>query len=130
MKVKIKFNKMEKITIQDYQEKSKRTNADIGGLLMNNIHMSLGLITEAAEIADVFKKHIAYKKEIDYINVKEEIGDLMFYIVNMCNINNWDLRDILQNNIDKLRKRFPDKFTEEAAINRDVVAERKELEKQ
>jgi hypothetical protein len=30
-------------------------------------------------------------------------------------------------NIAKLRKRFPDRFTEEAAINRDVEAEQKEL---
>ncbi len=36
--------------------------------------------------------------------------------------------EILQMNIDKLRLRFPDKFTQEAAVNRDVDAERRQAE--
>lgn len=96
---------------------------------LDNIHMVLGMQTEVAELSDVFKKHLAYNKPIDWVNVEEEVADAMWYIVNFCRINNIDLDRILQNNIDKLRKRFPDKFTEEAAINRDTTAERVELEK-
>jgi hypothetical protein len=48
-----------KITIEQSQEKSSRTNAKLNSSLEDNIHMSLGLITESAEIADVFKKKIA-----------------------------------------------------------------------
>lgn len=118
---------MKKITIEKYQELSARTNAKLGDT-MDNLHMCLGMQTEAAEISDVFKKFIAYKKPIDWVNVQEELGDLMFYIVNMCNINGWDLRDILQTNIDKLKLRFPEKFSEEKAINRNLEAERKVLE--
>ena len=40
-----------------------------------------------------------------------------------------DIFRSLQNNIDKLKVRYPEKFTEECAINRDLVAERAELEK-
>lgn len=119
----------DKIKIEEYQNLSKRTLSNLDSVLEDNIHMSLGLTTETAEIADVFKKKLAYKKEIDWVNIQEELGDVMFYIVNMCNINNWDLRDILQNNINKLKVRFPDKFTEENALNRDLTSERKELEK-
>jgi NTP pyrophosphatase (non-canonical NTP hydrolase) len=90
--------------------------------------MVLGMQTEAAEIADVYKKHIAYKKELDLVNVKEEIGDLMWYIANLCNMNSWDLREILDTNIAKLEARYPEKFTEEQAINRDLVTERQILE--
>jgi NTP pyrophosphatase (non-canonical NTP hydrolase) len=118
----------DKITIEKYQELSKRTNVDLGSLLNNNLHMIMGISTESGEIVDVFKKHLAYSKEIDYINIKEEIGDLMFYIVNMCNINGWDLREILDTNIAKLEARYPEKFTEEQAIHRDLVAERQILE--
>jgi NTP pyrophosphatase (non-canonical NTP hydrolase) len=118
----------DKITIEKYQELSKRTNVDLGSLLNNNLHMIMGISTESGEIVDVFKKHLAYSKEIDYINIKEEIGDLMFYIVNMCNINGWDLREILDTNIAKLEARYPEKFTEEQAINRDLDNERQILE--
>jgi NTP pyrophosphatase (non-canonical NTP hydrolase) len=115
--------------IQEYQKKAARTNADCGELLLDNIHMVLGLQTEASEIADVFKKNIAYKKEIDFVNVKEEIGDIMWYIANMCNINGWDLREILDTNIQKLQARYPEKFTTENALNRDLEKEREILEK-
>ena len=40
-----------------------------------------------------------------------------------------DFGDCLSNNIDKLRVRYPEKFTEENAIERNLEAERVELEK-
>lgn len=119
---------MTKITIEQYQQLSKRTNAELETPLMDNLHMSLGMVTEAAEVADALKKHIAYGRELDLVNVKEEIGDLMFYVANICNINGWDLRDILQTNINKLAVRYPSKFTQENAVNRDLEVERKVLE--
>jgi 5-formaminoimidazole-4-carboxamide-1-beta-D-ribofuranosyl 5'-monophosphate synthetase len=48
----------------------------------------MGLITELAEAIDVYKKKIAYKKDIDYVNLQEElIGDVFWYAVNYCRIN-------------------------------------------
>ena len=40
-----------------------------------------------------------------------------------------DIFQSLQNNIDKLKVRYPEEFNEELAKNRDLVSERKELEK-
>ena len=77
---------------------------------------------------DAIKKHIAYNKPIDWINVKEEVGDLMWYIANFCVINNFDLGEILSSNIKKLQVRYPEKFTDYNATNRDLNAERKVLE--
>ena len=53
----------------------------------------------------------------------------MWYISNFCNLNNWDLREILSTNIQKLKIRFPEKFEENQAINRNLEQERKTLEK-
>lgn len=50
----------------------------------------------------------------------------------LANIAEWfelDFFQVLTNNIDKLKVRYPEKFTEEAAQNRDLEAERAELEK-
>jgi NTP pyrophosphatase (non-canonical NTP hydrolase) len=50
----------------------------------------------------------------------------------LANIAEWyelDFFQLLTNNIDKLKVRYPEKFTEEAAQNRDLDAERAELEK-
>lgn len=114
--------------IKEYQKEASRTCATLGSNLEDNIHMALGMCTESAELADVFKKALAYKKEVDWVNVKEEAADCLWYIANLCNINGWDLRDLMQTNIDKLKARFPEKFDIDKAINRDLKTERKILE--
>lgn len=115
--------------IKEYQQKAERTLARTKDSLTDDLHMILGMQTEAAEIADVYKKYVAYNKELDLINIKEEIGDMLFYIANLCNLHGWDLRDIMDTNIKKLEVRFPDKFSQEKALNRDLDTERKILER-
>lgn len=114
--------------ISEYQEKASRTMANLNSPLLDDLHMVLGMQTEVAEIADVYKKYMAYGKELDLVNVKEEIGDVAWYLANICNLHGWDLRDILDTNIKKLQARFPEKFTQENAINRNLKKERKILE--
>jgi NTP pyrophosphatase (non-canonical NTP hydrolase) len=105
-----------------------RTLAELNAPLEDDLHMILGMLTEVGELADVFKKYMAYQKQIDWVNVKEEVGDLLWYVSNFCNINGFDLEEILQTNINKLRARYPEKFTQENAINRDLDKERTILE--
>jgi len=116
------------MTIKEYSLEAKRTMSQCESTLLDDLHMVLGMQTESAEIADVYKKHIAYGKDLDLVNVKEEIGDLIWYIANLCTLKGWDLEDIMQTNIDKLKVRFPEKFTNDKALNRDLKEERKILE--
>lgn len=116
------------VEIKEYQELSKRTMVQLETPLMDDLHMVLGMDTEQSEIADVYKKHIAYGKELDLVNIKEELGDLMWYIANLCNLHGWDLREIMHTNISKLQARYPEKFDSDKAINRDLDKERKILE--
>lgn len=113
---------------KEYQKEAQRTCAKLANNSTDNIHMLLGMQTEIAELADVFKKKLAYGKPIDWVNVKEELGDLMFYIANFCTINGLDLEEIMETNINKLRARYPEKFTQENALKRDLENERKILE--
>jgi hypothetical protein len=46
----------------------------------NLTHAKYGIITEVAELCDVAKKNFWYGKAIDHVNVKEEIGDIMWYM--------------------------------------------------
>lgn len=117
------------MNFQEYQDLAKRTNADLGSLRDNLIHMSMGMNTEQAEFADVLKKNFAYGKDVDYVNLKEELGDLMFYVANACTLLDWKLEDVCSLNITKLQKRYPNNFTQVAALHRDLDAERELLEK-
>lgn len=116
------------MNIQQYIEESKRTCPDLGSDFNNQLHMVIGITTEAGELLDAYKKNLAYGKEIDVVNVKEEIFDIMWYLINLCRMLDVDPEFGMQNNIDKLRARYPEKFTSENAINRDLNKERKILE--
>jgi len=114
--------------IREYEINAKKTLADLP-LDKQNIHLILGMVTEAGELADVFKKYVAYGREIDWVNVTEEIGDLMWYIINFCTTNNLNFFDILEANIAKLQARYGGKFSAEKANNRNLAVERKILER-
>lgn len=43
-------------------------------------HALLGLIDESGELASALKRKVGYGKEIDLVNVKEEIGDGVFFL--------------------------------------------------
>jgi len=113
--------------IKEYVKQSKRTCANLNNSQEDNFHMIFGMLTEVGELADVFKKNLAYKKEVDWNNVGEEIGDLMWYVANFCRMNNFDLETILDINIKKLQSRYPEKFTEEKAKIRNLEEENKIL---
>jgi len=117
------------MNIKQYLIESSRTCPDLNSELNNQLHMAIGASTEANELLDAYKKWLAYGKEIDKVNVSEEIFDCFWYLFNLCRMLNIDIEKGMQTNIDKLRARYPDKFSEEKAINRDLDKERKILEK-
>lgn len=93
------------------------------------LHAFLGLETETAELQDAFKKHIFYGKPLDRVNLVEEAGDLFWYLGILCHELGVSFEEVMEKNINKLRVRFGDKFTEGAADVRNLEEERKVLEK-
>jgi NTP pyrophosphatase (non-canonical NTP hydrolase) len=91
-------------------------------------HAAFGLTTETGELVDNLKKHIFYGSVIDIANIKEEVGDLMWYINIILDVFDWSLEEVLELNNSKLMKRYGEKFSEECAIHRNLDEERKILE--
>lgn len=92
------------------------------------LHAGIGLATESGEILDQLKKAIFYGKPLDKVNLAEEIGDQMWYMAIMADALGVNFDDIQAKNIAKLKARYGDKFTEAAALERNLDAERKILE--
>ena len=74
-------------------------------------NMCMGLAGEIGEVIDIMKKHIYQGKELDITDVIEEVGDVLWYIANFCNVNNITMDECMESNIKKLRERFPNGFT-------------------
>ncbi len=87
------------------------------------LHGMLGVCTEAGELQDVIKKHLIYGKPIDLTNVMEECGDVLWYLALILHATGFTMEEAMERNIAKLKARFPDGFTEEKALNRNLDAE-------
>jgi len=90
----------------------RRANGD--GLL----HAAIGIAGEAGEILDAVKKHWVYGKELDRENLIEELGDLIHYYQMMCLVLNIDADVPVEANMVKLRKRYPNGYSDAAALAR------------
>lgn len=84
------------------------------------LHAAMGMATEAGEFLDMVKKHVFYGKSLDFKNGKEELGDQLWYIALGISVLKENFDAILTGNIEKLRKRYPEKFDENHAINRNT----------
>lgn len=91
------------------------------------LHGSMGIATESGELLEAIDKYLN-NKGYDIVNGKEELGDVCWYANLLCDIYGTDLDFVCDLFVRKLKKRYPDKFTEEKAIIRDLDAERKILE--
>lgn len=89
------------------------------------IHTVLGLVSEAAELMDaILRPH----EDIDMVNVREELGDILWYTALGLRASGGTFDEAMERNIAKLKHRFPEKFSQEAEQNRDLEGERKILE--
>lgn len=123
----------------DYRLEADCTNLDAAGYLkvqerMSDpkfaqlMHAAMGMVTEAGEFMDALKKHAMYGKPIDDTNLLEEIGDQLWYQALALRVLGSTFGAEMGRNIAKLRARFPHKFTEHDALNRDLDNERRVLE--
>lgn len=113
------------MTGNEYQKLASRTNdylatvrlqekideymgwlTDVGGIM----NACLGLSGEVGELTDMVKKWFFHEKTLDETHLKKELGDVMWYVAMMCQSMGWELDDILQMNIDKLKARYPEGF--------------------
>ena len=120
--------------VQDAIKTESRDFDGIGRRLSDSgsqrlLHGGIGLATEAGEFLDAIKKHVFYGKELDRVNLSEELGDLFWYCAIIADELGVPFTEIMDTNIKKLKARYGDKFSEERAEKRDLEKEREILEK-
>lgn len=107
-----------RMKFSEYQQASNKTrNREIG---MDNelANYSLGLVCEAGEVGDILKKMLFHGHNLDRDGVIKEMGDVLWYMSNICNILNIKLSDVARINLGKLNKRYPNGFNCDDSINR------------
>lgn len=104
--------------INEYQHEALRTANGIEGknLLVNGV---MGLCGESGECLDLMKKHLFQGHELDSEHMAKEFGDVAWYLAVSAYALGYDLESVLQMNIDKLRKRYPEGFSSDRSQHRE-----------
>lgn len=85
-------------------------------VLINGV---MGLCGEAGEAIDIVKKHLHQGHPLDREKLIKELGDIAWYLAEAATALGVPLEDVLQGNIDKLKKRFPEGFDTQKSIHRE-----------
>lgn len=70
------------------------------------MHMAVGVSGESGELLDAIKKYWAYNKPLDYYNVVEELGDMVFYMQGLMTSLGISWAQIVDANTKKLGERY------------------------
>lgn len=108
------------MTVNEYQfEALKTVNKSLSwkDLLEEGL---MGLNGEAGECIDILKKHLFQGHSLDYQHLAEELGDVAWYLAISAHAMGFDLETIIEMNLEKLQKRYPNGFDSERSKRREM----------
>ena len=106
------------MNINEYQAMAMTTlNPELSRkeVLINSV---MGLCGESGEAIDIVKKWLAQGHELDKEHLAKELGDIAWYLAEAATALDLSLEDILQANLDKLKKRYPEGFETGRSLTR------------
>ena len=106
------------MTGTEYQKLAMRTNKPEATQEENLINGCLGLAGEAGEVCDIVKKYVFQGHNLETQRIVDELSDVLWYVALTATAISWDLNDIMEMNIEKLKKRYPEGFSVMNSINR------------
>lgn len=105
------------MTLMEYQQAAQRTSNTItsDAKLENGL---FGLAGEVGELCDLYKKYRFQGHGFDRGHMVSELGDVLWYIVELACGLDVSLDVVAQTNIIKLKARYPDGFRPERSLHR------------
>ena len=97
------------MNLKEYQKLCKKT-AKKSNKDLELCNWGLGISGEAGDVASCIKKLVFHKNKDIKEGIKENVGDMLWYTAMLCNSLGWNMEDILNENIEKLKKRYPKGF--------------------
>jgi NTP pyrophosphatase (non-canonical NTP hydrolase) len=84
-------------------------------ILINGV---MGLCGESGEAIDIVKKHLHQGHPLDKEKLLKELGDIAWYLAETAYALDLELEVVLEQNIAKLKERYPEGFEAEKSMNR------------
>ena len=108
------------MTVNEYQKLAMTTlNPSLSkkDVLINGV---MGLCGESGEAIDIVKKHLAQGHPLDREKLIKELGDIAWYLAETATALDVTLEEVLQGNIEKLRRRYPEGFDTAHSLHREA----------
>lgn len=103
--------------LKEYQKFCKMTAKKFDSKEKEILTWGLGIAGEAGDVAGCIKKTFSHDNN-QKSGIRENLGDVMWYIAMICEFFGWNLEDIMKENIEKLRRRHPEGFSHRFARER------------
>ena len=82
------------------------------------LHAAIGIAGEAGELLDAVRKHVFDGQPLDEDNLKEEVGDIIFYLEALIQTMRTTVHEIITGNMTKLFERYEGGYSDQQAIER------------
>ena len=108
----------ERLTLAEYQRLAGRTiNASLS-TDQRLLDASAGLAEEAGEVLGLVRKHLVMHHDLDAARLTTELGDALWCLTAAAGALGVSLEEIAAQNLAKLRRRYPEGYTDDASVNR------------
>lgn len=92
----------------DFQEQAARTQITDPGFQVPRHELmvvwnALGLAAKAGDVADLVKRGVFHRNQINPGKLEKELGDMLWYAAAICTTLGLDLGEIMQANIERLK---------------------------
>lgn len=111
--------RQEPMTLQEYQELAGRTLQKHRRPTDAAANMAMGLAGESGELVDLMKKVLFHGHPFELETMTLELGDVLWYLAGLCTVHGMSLEDVARRNVEKLKARYPEGFTQKDSLSRD-----------
>lgn len=107
------------MNLTDYQHAAGATAAPHSDHTLATSNYAMGLAGEAGELVDLLKKDLFHGRKLARSDFISEAGDVLWYLANLCRLYGVDLQRVAEDNLVKLRNRYPNGFVKGGGL-RDI----------
>ena len=86
-----------------------------------DVNLAKSIVLEASEVLELFQWSNECTNEED---LKDELADVLTYIIQLCDKNNYDMDEIINNKLDKTIKKYPVSITGSGQSSSGIWADR------
>ena len=106
------------MTLDDYQTAAARTLNPALSRDQALLDAAMGLAEESGEVLGLVRKHAFFGHDLDRERLTKELGDALWCLAAVAATLDLSLGDVAEQNLEKLRRRYPDGFGADASRER------------